>query len=259
MEKILHQITDSKEKLFIKTILEYADRAEKQNRAFFTDFYSVAWMKQVIDKHLRVEDRSRCQFFGGYLDAERQILGIFPRLDDEMLFPITCLKIIVKTGIGKSLSHRDFLGALLGLGIERDKIGDIIIEPFGAFIIIKENMADYVFTSLTSIGKYQNIEISIADFTDLNVSVPKTKDMHTTVASLRLDVIVSAGFGISRAESLKLIQSDKAKCNGMDTSASYLLKEGDHVTLRGYGKIKLKQINGTTKKDRIHVCIEKYI
>lgn len=259
MKLLLHEISDPKEKVFIKTALEYSNKADAQNKAFFTDFYNAEWMKQTIQKHIGMNNLFGYSFFGGYEYAERQMLGFFGAYGEDQVFPIGCLKIVIKTGIGKSLTHRDFLGALLGLGLERDTIGDIIIKSFGAYVIAKKNIIDYISYSLTGIGRYQNIEITEIDFSELEVEAPQFKEINTTVASLRIDVIISAGFGISRTVCTKLVQNDKATCNGICVSPSYVLKEGDIATLRGYGKMKLKSINGTTKKDRIHICIEKYI
>lgn len=259
MKTLLHPINNPEEKLFIKTILEYSHKRETQNRAFYTDFYNVEWMKHVIQKHIGLSKLGNVQFFGGYESAERQILGFLSIYDQSPILPITCLKIIVKTGIGKSLSHRDFLGSFLSLGLERDTVGDIIIKPFGAYLIIKKNMIDYISSALTNIGKYQNIELIEVCFSKMELEHPQTKEINTTVASLRVDSVASAGFSISRTTCAKLIQNDKARCNGVLVVPHYSLKEGDIVTLRGYGKIKLKQINGITKKDRMHICIEKYI
>jgi len=259
MKRLLHDINDPKEKMFIKTILEYSNKADTQNKAFFTDFHNVEWMKQTIQKHISIKNLVEYKFFGGYDQAERQVLGIFPTYDTTNLFPIGCLKVSVKTGIGKPLSHRDFLGAFLGLGLERDTIGDIMIKPFGAYVILKSNILDYISYTLTGIGKYQNLEIAEVCFEALELEMPKLQEINTTVASLRIDSVMAAGFGLSRTTCTKLIQNDKATCNGMTVSPTYILKEGDTASLRGYGKIRLKIINGLTKKDRRHICIEKYI
>lgn len=255
----LHAVSDPHEKLFIKTINEYIHKADLQNRPFFTDFYNKSWMVQTLEKYIGKGQLVHCQFFGGHEEAERQILGFCPYAITESDLPIGCLQIFVKTGIGKPLCHRDFLGALLGLGIERDAIGDLILKPFGAYVIMKKNMMDYVRISLTGIGRYQNIEVEEVGFESLEIEEPKIKTLSVTVASLRLDAILAAGFGISRSNAVKLIQADKAKCNGMSVTASYILKEGDSVTLRGYGKIKIGPMGGLTKKDRLRIMIEKYI
>lgn len=259
MKKLLHDIKDPEEKLFIKTILEYAQKRDRQHQAFFTDFYNTEWIHQVINKHVGFHSLANYELFGGYANAERQVLGLLPKDDENPLFPIGCLKITVKTGIGKSLSHRDFLGSVLGLGIERSTIGDIIIKPFGAYLIIQKKMIDFILISLSNIGKYHHIEMEEVPFTELEIEEPKVKEILTTVASLRIDVVAAAGFGISRTTCSKLILGDKVKCNGVCVPPHYILKEEDMISLRGYGKIKFKRINGLTKKDRVHICIEKYI
>lgn len=254
---VLERIANPDDKRFIKKIMEYNYKAEMQYRPFFTDFYNKEWMTQLLKQYLGIQ--SNFYFFGGHAEAERQMLGIAPFELEGAEFPIMCLKIEVKTGIGKPLSHRDFLGALLGLGIERDAIGDIIIKPFGAYIIVEEAIGHYIRAMLTSIARYQNIEITEIEYTALDIDPPITKEIRAIVSSLRLDAVIAAGFGLSRSICVKLIQGDKVKCNGISLSAKSLVKEGDYLTVRGYGKLKLAKINGTSKKDRLHITIEKYI
>lgn len=255
----LEHIKDLDEKRFIKSFSEHYNRSEAQQRALFTDFYNREWVQEIIAKYCGKIYLDQIQLIGGYSDAERVIVGCSPYDIEAYEWPICCLKIEVKTGIGKALSHRDYLGALLGLGIERDIIGDIIIKPFGAYVMIKHSMLDYIRFNLTSIGRYQNIHLTEIAFEEMEIEPPKVKVMEITVASMRLDVIVSAGFGLARSASLKLIKAEKVKCNGMNVSSSYLTKAGDVVTLRGYGKIKIGATSGLTKKDRLRITIEKYI
>lgn len=254
-----NKIQNPEEKQFIRQIQNALYLSEAKYRESFTDFYHFDWMQSVYKKYLGDTLAEGLTYFGGYEGAERQILGCAPFELSSEDFPISCLKVIVKTGIGKALSHRDYLGALLGLGIERDKIGDIIVKSFGAYVIVSKVLVDYIMISLTGIGRYQNIEIISIPFSEIEMEAPQTKCIETTVASLRLDVLTAAGLHLSRSAVLKLIAAGKVKCNGMETSGRINLKEGDHVTVRGYGKIKLSQVNGLTKKDRIHVVIEKYV
>ncbi len=259
MKLSLNHINDADEKRFVKMMLEYSKRSEQQFRPIFTDFYNKEWLLSMIDRYIEESTKQMCYFYGGFEEAERQVLGIAPYEIQEEDFPIMALELKVKTGIGKALTHRDYLGALLGLGIERETIGDIVIKPFGAYIIANESMVSYINSNLLSIGKYQNIEHQVIPFSQLQINPPQIKSYETTVASLRLDVIVAAGFGLSRGVCTKLIQADRVKCNGVTSTNKQLIKEGDHITVRGYGKIKLKQISGLTKKDRIHITIEKYV
>lgn len=247
------------EKQFVKTVIDYTKRADQQYRPFFTDFYNKDWMQSLIDQYAGKSGYVNYMFFGGYEGAERQVLGIAPYEITEEDFEIGAIWIDVKTGIGKALTHRDYLGAILGLGIERCMIGDIIPSLNGAYVILSVNMIPYIRSQLTSIGRYQKIEITEVEMSSLQACKPKIKEINTTVSALRMDTVIAATFGLSRTECAKLIQGDKARCNGMAVTPSDMLKEGDAITLRGYGKAKLKSVNGHTKKERLHITIEKYI
>lgn len=251
--------TDLQEKLFINNFFDYLQKAEKQNRAFFTDFYNKDWMVQILKQNGVFIPEHMIAYFGGYKEAERQMMGIAPYPLEVWEWPMVCLKIEVKIGIGKTLTHRDYLGALLGLGIVREAIGDIMLTAQGAYVILSTQIADYVSLHLTSIGRYQNLTITAISFEEIVPELPNIKTVQLTVASLRLDVILAGGFSISRATAAKLIAADKAKCNGVTVSASYLVKEGDSVTLRGYGKLKVGPTLGMSKKEKLRITIDKYI
>ncbi|MBP3886649.1 MAG: hypothetical protein J6F30_03185 [Cellulosilyticum sp.] len=259
MKKTLDYINGIEEKQFVKTVMEYGLRAQEQYRPLFTHFYNRDWMQSLLTKYVPQNAYLSYGFFGGYKDAERQILVISPYELEEAEYGIGILNIDVKTGIGKALSHRDFLGAILGLGIDRNTIGDIILHASGAYVFIETSMIPYISSQLNSIGRYQKIQIEEIELKDVQIEPPKIKTIASTVSALRADAVYAAAFGISRSECAKLIQGDKARCNGLVVGGSDLLKEEDMMTLRGYGKARLKSINGRTKKDRLHITIEKYI
>lgn len=252
-------ITNEEEKRFLKTVVEYSHKSFTQNRELYTDFYNGDWMKEVISRYIGFNNLHNYRFIGGYDDAERQVLGFVYDKDYIYNNPISAIKITVKTGIGKALGHRDFLGAILGLGIDRSKIGDIIIKPFGAYVIADEEISEFLRWNFTQIGRYSNIEIEKIELDELEIDKPEVKEIQGTVSALRADAVFAVAFGVSRTTASKLLQNDKGRCNGIPISSSSILKEGDAGTLRGYGKIRLKSVNGTTKKDRIHITIEKYI
>lgn len=259
MTRTYEHIKGIEEKQFIKTITDYVNRANKQNRPFFTPFYNKEWMESVLSQYGPKASYVSYAFFGGYEGAERQKLAITPyELSDEE-FEIGALSIEVRTGLGKGLNHRDYLGAIMALGIERDRIGDIIPHESGVFVLVDENMISYLRSQLFTIGRYQKVSIEEVSLSQLTAIQPNTKEWNTTVSALRMDAVSAAAFGLSRSECTKLIQGEKARRNGMSVSPSDLLKEGDTITLRGYGKAKLKAINGHTKKERLHITIEKYV
>lgn len=259
MSGVYDYIKGNEEKQFVKTIMDYAQRANKQNRPFFTDFYNRDWMNSILSQYVPRESYVDYAFFGGYEEAERQILAVTPYEISHEDFEVGALQIEVKTGLGKELSHRDYLGAILGLGIERNMIGDIVCYKSGAYVIVLTSMIPYIRSQLFSIGRYQKVIVEEISLNDLQIEKPKTKEISTTVSALRMDAVTAAAFGLSRGECTKLIQGEKARRNGLSVTASELLKEGDTITLRGYGKVRLKAINGYTKKERLHITIEKYV
>ena len=259
MDKIWKQHAQPEEKVFLEKLLGTYTQAEKQNRCLITDFYERHWMEEVIGKYLGQGMLNQCQFNGGYKGAERQCVVFGQQEYYEMPVPISALKIKVHTGIGKTLSHRDYLGALLGLGIQRTKIGDIVLKPFGAIVIVGEELETFIRLHLTQIGRYQKIEIDKIACESIVPDPKQMKHITGTVPSLRADVVFALAFGMSRTTIVKYLQMDKGKRNGMLVHNSDLVKEGDILTLKGYGKAVFIALKGQTKKDRLQIKIEKYM
>lgn len=259
MNRTYDYIKGIEERQFVRIIADYIYRANKQNRPFFTEFYNKDWMDGLLSQYCSKEPYINYTFFGGYEGAERQRLAVTPYELNHEDFDIGALNIEVKTGPSKALSHRDYLGAILGLGIERDRIGDIIPHEQGAYVIVCTSMIPYIRSQLLTVGRYQKVVVEEMPLSHLTVIKPNTKEINTTVSALRMDAVTAAAFGLSRSECAKLIQGEKARRNGLSVSSSDLLSEGDTITLRGYGKAKLKTINGYTKKERLHITIEKYV
>ncbi len=259
MNSRLEHIKDPEEKAFIKQFISYSQKIKQTYKSYYTNFYKKEWMSELIRRYIGTLNEENCGFFGGCENAERQMLGFFPSKEHPWDFPIGGLKLNVKTGIGKPLTHRDFLGALMGAGINRDMIGDIIVADFGAYIILHKNVMDYIMWNLNSIGRYQSIEIKEIPLEQIELKEENIKAIYASVASLRADSVLAAGFSLSRTSSAKLIEQDKARCNGLSISNNTLLKEGDYATIKGYGKIKLHEVIGTSKKGKIRICIYKYI
>lgn len=245
-------IKNEEEKLFLKLISDYIQKSSIGYREFFTDFYEVQWVNGVLSKYT-----NNYTLIGGYPHANRAIVCITP-FTLSKINPIKVLKIEVKTGFGKELTHRDFLGSILSLGIEKAKLGDIIITSFGAYVFCKADIAEYIQFNLIKIARFTKIEISIVSKNDIEIEAPKFEEIKTTVASLRVDVILCSIFNISRSECSKLIKAERAKLNGHVINSSYIAKEGDTLTLRGYGKMQLDEIAGLSKKKKIYIKVKKF-
>ncbi|MBR1695579.1 MAG: RNA-binding protein, partial [Selenomonas sp.] len=157
------------------------------------------------------------------------------------------------------LSHRDVLGALMGQGIERDTIGDLLVTNDSVKIICEEKMAEFLLTNLDKIGA-----VGVAcERSDLSTIAPKEercKEIRATVASLRVDSTAAAGFGSSRSKAAADIAADKLKINWQPAkSASQNVKEGDILSMRGRGRLEVAEVRGTTKKGRTVVVLKRYL
>ncbi len=200
--------------------------------------------------------------FGGYGDAERKMLIYLPDyLEEDTLCaedgPIICLRATYFQE--DSLSHRDFLGALMGAGIGRETVGDICVGKRSCDFFVTEEIAPYIEQSFTSVGR-TGVHIARIPLTEAEIPEPEVKEIKDTLASLRLDSVISSGFRIGRSLASQYVSSGKAAIDGLpcekpDKSVS----EGCKISVRGLGKIRLTAVNGRTKKDRISVTIHRYI
>ena len=200
--------------------------------------------------------------FGGYEDAERKILVYLPDyLEKDCLLsedsPVVCLE--GRFFQGDSLSHRDILGALMGAGITRETVGDICVEPGRCVFFVTQEMAPYILDNLSSAGRTA-LRLSRQDLNQVRLPQPVFEIIKDTLASLRLDSVVSSGFRIGRALAADYIRSGKTSLDGIPCEKpDKEVAEGAKISVRGLGKVRLAQIGGRTKKDRISVTIQKYV
>ncbi|HSW35521.1 MAG TPA: YlmH/Sll1252 family protein [Candidatus Limnocylindrales bacterium] len=196
--------------------------------------------------------------YGGYPDAERNSVHVFPAEHQGLLSPVTA--VMVKwADTSSEIGHRDILGAVLATGVRRDQVGDILLlKEGGAVIMVLTPLADYICSNLCQIGPLQ-VECSEKAPGQLSQLVEEGKEIHGTVASLRLDSVLSVGFGISRSRLVLLIKGGLVRVNWRPVdSPSYKLHEGDQLSLKGRGRLLLHSVEGETRKGRIRVKLKKY-
>lgn len=200
--------------------------------------------------------------FGGYEDAERKMLIYLPDyLEAEELYaqdsPVVCLRAAFFQG--DTPSHRDFLGALMGAGIGRETIGDICVGKGSCDFFVTEEIAPYILQSFTSAGR-THVHMEIIPLTEAMIPEPEVKEIKDTLASLRLDSVISAGFRIGRSAAAAAVEAGRAAIDGLPCEKpDKAVAEGAKISVRGMGKIKLQTVNGQTKKGRISVVIHRYI
>ena len=200
--------------------------------------------------------------FGGYGDAERKMLVYLPEyLEENALFaedsPCVCLRALFYEG--DSPNHRDFLGALMGAGIGRETVGDICVGREHCDFFVTQEIAPYILQNFLSAGRTR-LRLQQIPLTQADIPQPEVKEIKDTMASLRLDSVIASGFRIGRSLAAQYVTSGKTAMDGLPCEKpDKQVAEGCKISVRGLGKIRLVQVNGRTKKDRISVVIHRYV
>lgn len=246
------------DKIFEGHIKDLSARAEKSGRFTFTSFLSPDEQSAVIAMKREI---GRFEFFGGADMTERNIarFGDKDALGWEQDYPIKIIKITpVNEKFSDNLTHRDYLGALMNLGIERCEIGDIAVKNNGAFIFVTDKMAEYICDNLTKV-RHTNVKCGFADGVP-DGELYTLEEKKVIVSSMRADCLVSAVFNTSRGNAQKLFEAQKVFINGASAlSGAKEIAENDRISVRGYGKFVTLGVNGVTKKGRSVVRVGVYM
>ena len=245
------------DELFAARISDLAVQTERRMSPRFTMFLD---QRQA---HLAEQELNRLHcgnrmFFGGYEGAVRRMLGIFPdyMAPEPPLFPIVGLKLEYRKS--ETLSHRDFLGSFMALGVRREVIGDILVGNGQTVVCLYEKQFDYFTDNIKKIGR---VGVTLTPcILDGITFEPKFKELTGTVASLRLDAVLAEATGLSREKASVLIRSGLVNCNyEIVQSGSRPLQPGDVFSAKGYGKFLLSGEVRPTKKGRLFITIQKYV
>lgn len=249
---------DYDKKLLAARIEDIFSLCDKYCCARFSDFLDGA-EQAIISREIQFPCGFNTLLFGGFNDSEKRILGVFPEWEeaDAAAFPIVCLK--ADAGKDSRLTHRDFLGALMGLGITPAKTGDILVSDGSAYIFLHEDISEYVAGNLHKIGN-RNVKIyRIDDPHSIDIR-RQYKIIETVCASQRLDAITAAAAKMSRSEAAKLISGGKVKLNHLEVcKPAETVKEDDLLSVRGSGRFIVSGFGAETRKQRLHVTLKKYI
>lgn len=243
------------------------DRIRQAQDGFYitnTDFLDLH-QQSIARNTVRGVAGLRCYFYGGYEDAERRILIIAPEAYGESLADVLAMEeflqvVHVEVSSGdRKLSHRDYLGSVLGLGIERRMVGDILVQDRSADLIVRSEIAPFLLQEYTSVGR-ASIRTEIWPIEELQIPERRVQEIKDTLPSLRLDNLISTAFKVSRSDAVSAIRSgivsvDHQECTKIDQRIS----EGSVLNLRGKGKAVLQEIGGESKKGRTWVKIVRYV
>ena len=237
-----------------KRFQELADRSNAKGYATYSDFLGLAEISDFFAVRFSVSTN----LWGGYENAERCVACFGDReyFADKSDYPIKCILIKpVNQKFADTLSHRDFLGSLMGLGIRREVLGDIIISENKGYLFCLETIADYIVENLTQV-KHTTVKCELTDNIPTDV-LPQPEKHEIIVSSERLDVIVSTIYKMSRSQVLPIFHTEKVFVNGVvKTSPSTTLNVGDKVSVRGFGRFIYNGVLRRTKKERLVISVD---
>lgn len=250
---------NKEETLLQKRLVELSRIAYMRGIVTFSDFLNLNELN-ILHTTPKNMFLSQYETYGGYDLSERQMVAFLPdALYYDYQYPIQMIEIVpLNRKFSEELTHRDYLGAAMNLGIERCKLGDIIIDEDKALLFAREELADYIVEHLSRI-RHTTVQARLVSEFDVTYE-PRYEEMKGTVASIRLDTILSLAFPLSRSKITTYIEDQRVFVNGkLITSNGYRLKEGDIISVRKMGRIVYSGILSETKKGRYMVIIRKYI
>lgn len=274
-EEILKSIKPEDRLAFAK-LLDKAGFTAKTNKPAHSEFLD-PHQASLAERFLIFMAACEYRLFGGFPGAERVIALFYPYFmkdDEREEYDDTVLKVLeITPNVSGSLSHRDYLGALMALGIRREVMGDIIVETKKCNIVVLNDISAYIASNLFKVGNI-GVNLTILDILDLTgpesgrmgeqltklTASLKAVEIKTTVAALRLDSICAPAFGISRSKAAEFIKAGRVNLNWeMTQNPDKIVREGDTISLKGKGRAILEKVGGKTRKDRLAINISKLV
>ncbi len=255
-ERLTAHIKDQDLRNFLIRNLSKAQSAMDSHLIKSTEFMNPYQLK-CFESIIKNFDSLNYRMYPEGLSFERKIIQMYPEyMDEERLeMPATALKIKGSFKFNK-VSHKDYLGSILGLGIKREEIGDIFVHESYAYLILKNNMADYVLMNLTSVSR-ENVSIMQADFDEVEPFEEKYTEIIINISSKRADTVIAEIFKISRTKAQELILAEKLHVDFEKyTSVSREINDGSLVSLSGYGRAVFDEMLGETRKKRLRARVK---
>lgn len=259
-QQILKSFSDAEDRLLAAHLLDKLEWTANHNRLSFSRFLTVhegSVAEQVAEwsgffNHIMT---------GGVSTAERKVMLFLPDYlapedvaQEDLPFGVIC----AEWGRGNTATHRDVLGSLMAIGIRRDTLGDILIDENGCHVIAMKECLPFLLSNWESAGRVR-FHPKEASLDELTIPASDGEDRRDTVASLRLDAVLASGFSMSRTKAAALITSGKVTRNGRESlKTDILLSEGDLISVRGFGRLKLKAVGELSRKGRIWIELEKF-
>ena len=253
------------DKLIIARLMDKIKICKTRNRIVNTEFLT-PYQREIIQKELNKMKIKNYLFFGGYKDAEGQILIIYPeKLTEEMTRKnhskiLSVIKVTLPQEQSGEYDHKMYLGGIMKLGLEREKIGDISVKLQGADIVIKNEVKEFLMQNLNSLTRFSSSKVECNDIGALENIQTQKIEITEIVASLRLDNIVASLARTSRTKATEILEQERVFLNFKnETKSSKQVQVGDIITIRGKGRFEFKEISGNTKKGRYVIKVDKFV
>lgn len=253
---------DPEERVVLARVLDQMERAENRSTPCATQFLSPA-QQAAAEPLLDACGHPRHLIFGGYDGAERGVYVFLPDWLEEEDFlsgeelPLGAVEAAFPSGAG--LTHRDLLGGLMGIGLTREKVGDILVGDGTAQIVALREAVPIILSQFEQAGRY-HLRLREIPLSDLAPAPAQIRHINDTVATLRLDAVLSSGFSIARGKAADLIRAGRVSVNHLEClKTDRLLAQGDVLTCRGLGKCVLTAVGGQSRKGRIIIEMERYL
>ena len=252
------------DKLVIAKLMDKIKLCKTRNKIVNTEFLTI-YQRDLIQKELNKNKIKNYMFFGGYDDAESKILVIYPEkfgeeiAKDNLKNILKAIRIILPKELEGKYNHRDYLGCAMKTGLNRNRIGDIIVYSNKAYIMVLEENAEYIKDFLKDLIRFNKSKVEIIDYSDIEIKEPEFDEIQITVSSMRIDNIVSEIIKFSRSKTEELLKNEKVFVNSrVETKASKLIKENDVLAIRGKGKYIASEVLGTNKKGKSIILVKKF-
>ena len=257
-ELIAKVAQDGEDRLLLAHILDKYQQFQRRNIPVSTEFLSPR-EQAMAEAVLRTAGvRSGYAFDGGYEAAERKVLLFLPDWAEGEQGELAFLRAAFH-GPDSALTHRDILGSLMGLGVARERVGDILVGAHSADIVASPSLRDFFLREWAQAGR---VRLTVAEIgrEDLLVPVLQVKNIRDTVSSLRLDAVLSSAFSMSRGRAAELIAAGRVSLDHVPcVKGDKLVSEGSVLSVRGLGRAKLTEVGGLSRKGRTGITIERYL
>lgn len=263
--EILKEYKNQEDKMLLSFILDKIKFVETRNKIENTNFLSM-YQTGIVEKFLKKIKVNNYCLWGGYETAERKILILYPeKYTHEMIVKnynkIMCIiRVELPEEEQGKFTHRNYLGGIVKLGLDREKIGDILVNDDGADIIVSKDSENFLISELPMLKRFEGSNIKAESIENLKQVEPKIEELKIIVPSLRLDNFISDLARTSRNKAVDIIKSERVYLNGnLEIKTSKQIKENDVITIRGKGRFIVKEFTGNTRSGRTIVAIEKFV